>query len=233
MPIKLPNRFSRRKSSGNALEELENPPEPSFRVFERPQGGSKSFDGGNKLNRGSGGTNNSSSTVGYNDTSSSSARFSSSSTLPSSSGAPTPDESYFPRKQEPPYDIPVPPIPQSRTPAFSLRAAGRTFSFGSKASKALAPGPGQLQSSASEGYLGRERAMTTSSYASTATPPKLEADLDLHLDDSDLGGFGDMFKGFGTRKSALPDGSRGDVTNEPTVASPASTAFKSFGECKG
>lgn len=47
--IKLPKGFTRRKSSGNALEELTNPPEPSFRVFERP--GSKSLDGGNTLKR--------------------------------------------------------------------------------------------------------------------------------------------------------------------------------------
>ena len=49
MPIKLPKGFQRRKSSGNALDELPNPPEPSFRVFERPQG-RKSFDGGNNYN---------------------------------------------------------------------------------------------------------------------------------------------------------------------------------------
>lgn len=49
MPIKLPKGFQRRKSSGNALEELPNPPEPSFRVFERPQG-RKSFDGANTYN---------------------------------------------------------------------------------------------------------------------------------------------------------------------------------------
>ncbi|KAL9029728.1 MAG: hypothetical protein Q9196_002067 [Gyalolechia fulgens] len=49
MPIKLPKAFPRRKSSGNALEELTNPPEPSFRVFERPDG--KSVDGGNPLKR--------------------------------------------------------------------------------------------------------------------------------------------------------------------------------------
>lgn len=47
--IKFPKGFTRRKSSGNALEELTNPPEPSFRVFERP--GSKSFDGGTTLKR--------------------------------------------------------------------------------------------------------------------------------------------------------------------------------------
>ncbi|KAL9605113.1 MAG: hypothetical protein Q9219_000047 [cf. Caloplaca sp. 3 TL-2023] len=49
MPIKLPKAFPRRKSSGNALEELTNPPEPSFRVFERPD--RKSFDGGHTLKR--------------------------------------------------------------------------------------------------------------------------------------------------------------------------------------
>lgn len=51
MPIKLPKGFPRRKSSGNALEELQNPPQPSFRVFERPSSAGKSFDGGNTLKR--------------------------------------------------------------------------------------------------------------------------------------------------------------------------------------
>ena len=52
MPIKLPNRFNpRRKSSGNPLEEVQNPPQSSFRVFERPSSASKSFDGGNTLKR--------------------------------------------------------------------------------------------------------------------------------------------------------------------------------------
>ena len=50
MPIKLPKGFQRRKFSGNALEELPNPPEPSFKVFERPEA-SKSFDGGNTFKR--------------------------------------------------------------------------------------------------------------------------------------------------------------------------------------
>ena len=51
MPIKLPKGFQRRKSSGNALEEVPNPPEPSFRVFERPSTGGKSFDGGHSLRK--------------------------------------------------------------------------------------------------------------------------------------------------------------------------------------
>ena len=45
MPIKLPKTFHRRKSSGNALEEVQNPPQTSFRVFERNPDGSKSFEG--------------------------------------------------------------------------------------------------------------------------------------------------------------------------------------------
>lgn len=49
MPIRFSKGFPRRKSSGNALEELTNPPQPSFRVFERP--GSKSLDGGTTLKR--------------------------------------------------------------------------------------------------------------------------------------------------------------------------------------
>jgi hypothetical protein len=47
MPIKLPRGFTRRKSSGNALEEVENPPQPSFRVFERPSADQKSLSEGN------------------------------------------------------------------------------------------------------------------------------------------------------------------------------------------
>jgi|ERR1700735_2359953 hypothetical protein len=48
---KLPKSFGRRRSTANTLEEIQNSPpvQPSFRVFERPDGGSKSFDGGLKL----------------------------------------------------------------------------------------------------------------------------------------------------------------------------------------
>lgn len=47
MPIKLPKGFARRKSSSNALEEVQNPTQSSFRVFERPTGDKKSFSDGN------------------------------------------------------------------------------------------------------------------------------------------------------------------------------------------
>lgn len=49
MPIKIPKPFVRRKSSGNALEEVPNAPAPSFRVFERRPGGNKSWEGSNDL----------------------------------------------------------------------------------------------------------------------------------------------------------------------------------------
>ena len=49
MPIKLPKGFVRRKSSGNALEEVENRPQSSFRVFERPSGDARSASEGNLL----------------------------------------------------------------------------------------------------------------------------------------------------------------------------------------
>jgi len=50
MPIKLPKGFPRRKSSGSALEEVQNPPgQSTFRVFERPGTGGKSFDAGHSL----------------------------------------------------------------------------------------------------------------------------------------------------------------------------------------
>ena len=51
MPIKLPRGFQRRRSSGNAREEVRNLPEPAFRVFARPRGATKSFDRGNTLKR--------------------------------------------------------------------------------------------------------------------------------------------------------------------------------------
>lgn len=46
MPIKFPRAFARRKSAGNGLEEVENHPEPSFRVIERPDSGGRSIDKG-------------------------------------------------------------------------------------------------------------------------------------------------------------------------------------------
>lgn len=276
MPIKLPKGFSRRKSSATALEEVANPPQPSFRVFQRPPGGSKSFDGGIALKRmsqgrplsspsyradenlfdderddadpshrlvgdgdsgwsarltngrGSGGTHHSSSTGVLYDTSSSSARFSSStSTLPSSTDA-TPDE-LQPATGKALPNIPPPPIPDSQ-PAFSVRAAGRTFSFGRKAVQSSGAGltskSGTTQVEPRRSIATtRERAMTESSFASasTATPPKL-LETDLDLGGSDLDGFGNMFESFDKRRSRVLDGQ--GITLLPSTANPVGRPTK-------
>ncbi|KAI4260345.1 MAG: hypothetical protein LQ352_000318 [Teloschistes flavicans] len=232
MPIKLPKPFPRRKSSGNALDELTNPPtEPSFRVFNRVDH-RKSFDGGNALkrmsqarplsaghnlentlyldthnpnlsNRGSNGTNNSSSSGGQDK---SSGRFSSSSTLPSSTDLPL-DDKVLPNPPES-RRVPPPAIPASHP--LNLRAGGRAFSFGrrkphspSSASPIAQPPQAYGYSRESETH-GRERALTESSYASgsTAKPPNL-LDTSLGLGNSDLDDFGDMFENFGKRRSSV------------------------------
>lgn len=51
MPIKLPKGFTRRKSSGNVLDEVESPPQSSFRVFERSSGDRKSVNDASLLSR--------------------------------------------------------------------------------------------------------------------------------------------------------------------------------------
>ena len=70
-------------------------------------------------------------------------------------------------------------------------------------------------------HVGRERALTESSYASesTATPPKLLGG-DLDFGESDLDGFGSMFESIGKRKSQLLE-SRGP-TGLPNTESPVS-----------
>ena len=51
MPIKFPKGFQRRKSSGQALDEIPNPPQSSFRVLECTPDSSKSFDAGSTARR--------------------------------------------------------------------------------------------------------------------------------------------------------------------------------------
>ncbi|KAL9614750.1 MAG: hypothetical protein Q9167_000741 [Letrouitia subvulpina] len=107
-----------------------------------------------------------------------------------------------------PYNVPTPPIPESQP--LTLRAAGRTFSFGRRKPQL----PGQSTSSPrltdlqppipESSTQSRERASTESSYASTstATPPKI-MDTGLDLGGTDLDNFGDMFENFGKRRSGL------------------------------
>lgn len=166
---------------------------------------------GHKLifDRGSGGTTNSLSS-GYYDNSGSSARHSSSSTLPSSLDADhDPDGGeLFPIKKKnslPLNNFPVPEPP----PSFAARA-GRAFSFGLRNSKSssLMATPTASTAAVNTPTLTRsdiddsirDRALTTSSYASTARPPQLDAAIsttDFADDD-----FGNMFEGL--RQEVIP-----------------------------
>jgi len=99
-------------------------------------------------------------------------------------------------------DINPPPIPKS-TSAFSLKNAGRTLSWGRHKHPSLHSPKDPASPKIDEEQSARARAATTSSYASTATPPKLDQNNDLGLS---LGGdFSDMFAGFGKRKSVVMD----------------------------
>ncbi|KAF7938152.1 hypothetical protein BELL_0045g00150 [Botrytis elliptica] len=248
MPL-IPKSFGRRKSTANALENPEPPVESSFKVFERPPaGGHKSgpsFDGGvkfarasgtadshkednlfegmkvNTVNRGSGASNTNTASTTDN-----SSRLSAASTAPSSMETPGHEDWRTPHDRH--SDVPLPPLPKTSS-GFSLKNAGRTLSWGrnkatpspSKVSDELPPSPTIRDDSASS----RTRAVTASSYASTATPPKLgERDLDLTMGDD----FGDMFAGMAHRRSAVQDspGVRG-FTKSPEIL-PPEPALKSY-----
>jgi hypothetical protein len=169
---------------------------------------------------GSGGTNNSASTAPYG-SAASSARLSSSSTIPSSTDISNDSHTNsMVSGQRPFQDLPVPPTPRSR--GWSIRNAGRTFSFASKQKHEAAPEPlpslpqprsSPITTQSTTFTPGRrERAMTASS-ASTATPPKL-LEGELSFGDSDLDGFGNMFDNFANRSnrdSASPYNSRKTV----------------------
>ena len=178
--------------------------------------------------RGSGNTNNSNAT-----TLDSNQRFSYASTIPSSvdSHDEEGDLPFQPRQKYAPIPRqntqPVEPEQQSRKP-FSLKTAGRALSFGNSRSaknveppvnNALPPVP----------PVPRDRAMTASSYASTATPPKLDLGGSSGLGLGE-GGFGDMFS---KRKSTVmeenspspPPGQPSLSTQAPARMNPAASSF--------
>ncbi|RAL63167.1 hypothetical protein DID88_004247 [Monilinia fructigena] len=215
---KFPKKFGRRKSTANALENPEPPVESSFKVFERPQQGAHksgpSFDGGvkfaraigtadshkednlfegmkvNTVNRGASNTNTASTTDN-------SSRLSAASTAPSSMETPGHEDWKLPHDR---HHTDAPPKTSHPSP--------------SKGPDELPPSPTSRDDSASS----RTRAVTASSYASTATPPKLgERDLDFTMGDD----FGDMFAGMAHRRSAVLDspGIRG-VSTSPEIMPP-------------
>lgn len=164
-------------------------------------------------NRGSGGTTNSASS-GYYDTSGSSARHSSSSTLPSSLDAEQDPDSgeLFPIRKNKTAPL-LNGTPEPPPHSFTARA-GRALSFGLKNSRNSTSSP-VVAVPYTNSYAGsppsltrphsdestRERAMTTSSYASTARPPQ----LDSSIGQADFGGdFENMFSGMGKREEIPP-----------------------------
>lgn len=87
---------------------------------------------------------------------------------------------------------------------FSLRAAGRTFSFGTRSRTSTPTSHQQLrQQTTVSPSTTRDRA-TTASSASTAIPPKLlDSDLTVSGAGDEDDSFGSMFENFGKRKSAI------------------------------
>lgn len=143
-------------------------------------------------NRGSNGSSAANSSASRFYDTGSSARYSSTSTLPSS--AEFENDDLFAKK------VPVPNEARDRTSSFTS-ITGR-FAFHRKSGKASgSPTAKQDLDDVSLQNSGRDRAMTASSYASTAHPPKLE-----NLPSSDFGNdFGDLFTSFASqqRKSAI------------------------------
>lgn len=229
--------FGRRKSTADSLDAAAlADASPSFRVLERSEvTNGKSFDGGArlaakipvstrttavdvaqlddnifadmKINRGSGSSN----TTKTNSTDDSS-RHSNASTAPSSADMGH-QEDWRTSGKKTYSEVPLPPIPKSRSSGF-LSAAGRSFSFGGQ-KKHLPPAPVEeeplpshhpLPPTPQQSYEPGSRARaTTSSTTSTATPPKIEQDFNM-----DMGGdFGKMLMGFDKRQSvAMRDDAR-------------------------
>lgn len=155
-----------------------------------------------------------------------SSRLSAASTAPSSTDLPGREDYRSPHDKH--YNnIPIPPAPKA-TSSFSLKNAGRSLSWGrTKPPTPTTPKDSSLKELPSlppqdeDPTTSRSRAVTASSYASTATPPKLD-DKDLGLS---LGGdFSDMFAGFGKRKSAILEVEQ----NRAMSHSPVSTVSATF-----
>ncbi|KAI4756868.1 hypothetical protein E4T52_11179 [Aureobasidium sp. EXF-3400] len=183
-------------------------------VLEKSHARPYTVDGLLKLGRGSGGTALSGSS-GYFDNSSSSARYSSSSTLPSSIEAEheADSEDLFPRKTATNGNSNLSSNRSSAAsnalpepPSFTARA-GRAMSFGLRSKQSASPGTMAAATAhmpdLPENSLIRDRATTMSSNASTAVPPRLDANLGSMSDfGSDFGM--NMFEGLSSPKRVAP-----------------------------
>ncbi|KAI4761826.1 hypothetical protein E4T52_12747 [Aureobasidium sp. EXF-3400] len=198
------------RKSGKSQEDLIASANRS--VTEKSQARPHTVYGVLKLGRGSGGTALSGSS-GYFDNSSSSARYSSSSTLPSSIEAEheAENEDLFPRKTAANGNSNLSSNRSSAAsnalpepPSFSARA-GRAMSFGLRSKQNASPGNMAAATAhmpdLPESSFIRDRATTMSSNASTAVPPRLDANLGSMSDfGSDFGM--NMFEGLSSPRQA-------------------------------
>jgi hypothetical protein len=134
------------------------------------------------------------------------------STAPSSTDTPGREEWKSPHDK--PYDnIPIPPVPRSAS-GFSLKNAGRSLSWGRN--KPMPPSPKEPESPKFEEdqSAGRARAVTTSTYASTAKASALNENLGLSLG----GDFSEMFAGFDKRRSTILDAEENRAFSQSPVS---------------
>ncbi|KAI0136414.1 hypothetical protein BJ170DRAFT_589395 [Xylariales sp. AK1849] len=210
----------RRKST--VTEEQNGPVEPSFRVLERADAGvGKSFDGGARMMRASGGVpkttlselaiednlfadmkNNrgSGSSNTTKTASDNSSRHSNASTAPSSSNDYAAQEDWRHSTRNHVNEVAPPPPPKS-SPGGFLKQAGRTFSFGGAKKLPTIPAEEPVPYMPDEYHPqtpgGRSRAPTAST-VTTMTPPQVETQ-DFMLD---LGGdLSNMLSAFNKRAS--------------------------------
>ncbi|KAI3233846.1 hypothetical protein DTO012A7_4833 [Penicillium roqueforti] len=227
--MKLPKSFTRRKSSGNVLEEVESPHQSSFRVFERPGPHRSMTDGaaltkplseGNTVPM----TEDSDNIFAERERPLDKSRYDRPSTMDSlrrrltgnrdsgnyesststrlSSSSTLPSSTEVPPPEEtlsPHSRIHDVPAPPPLTSA--LRAAGRTFSFGGRFSRSGPQVPRQQTPDAAKNRP------VTGSTDSTATPPKLP-DTDFALGSQD--DFNKMFDNLGAREGSAIRGSSPD-----------------------
>ncbi|KAJ5799969.1 uncharacterized protein N7518_002037 [Penicillium psychrosexuale] len=242
--MKLPKSFTRRKSSGNVLEEVESPHQSSFRVFERPGPHRSMTDGaaltkplseGNTVPM----TEDSDNIFAERERPLDKSRYDRPSTMDSlrrrltgnhdsgnyesststrlSSSSTLPSSTEVPPPEEtlsPHSRIHDVPAPPPLTSA--LRAAGRTFSFGGRFSRSGPQVPRQQTPDASKNRP------VTGSTDSTATPPKLP-DTDFALGSQD--DFNKMFDNLGAREGSATRGSSPNPGKvRPAIARPGKDA---------
>ncbi|RKF83750.1 hypothetical protein GcM3_008011 [Golovinomyces cichoracearum] len=191
---RFPKGFGRRKTLAPPDKTNDNHAEQSFKVFNRSEESGKSLDGGIRLfkpipatvkrtsskqaddynlfeNIGSNHSSGASNTL--TSVTDNSSRLSATSTVPSSTDNTNAQEWSSPH-DKPFINIPLPPAPR-KSSVFSLKNASHAISLGKlkNSSNSDIPPPSPSEISEEDIVGARMRAVTSSSYASTTVPPKL------------------------------------------------------------